>query len=43
MAAVPERVGWQDQIVRSAGDMEASERPYFSLLLVRQGWPDVLP
>ena len=42
-ALFAERVGWPDQIVRSAGDMEASERPYFSLLLVRQGWPDVLP
>ena len=42
-ALFAERVGWPDQIVRSAVDMEASERPYFSLLLVRQGWPDVLP
>ena len=42
-ALFAERVGWPDQIVRLAGDMEASERPYFSLLLVRQGWPDVLP
>ena len=42
-ALFAERVGWPDQIVRPAGDMEASERPYFSLLLVRQGWPDVLP
>ena len=42
-ALFAERVGWPDQIVRPAGDMEASERPYFSLLLVRPGWPDVLP
>ena len=42
-ALFAERVGWPDQIVRSAGEMQASERPYFSLLLVRQGWPDVLP
>ena len=42
-AVFGERVGWPDQIVRPAGDMDASQRPYFSLLLVRQGWPDVLP
>ena len=42
-ALFAERVGWPDQIVRSACEMQASERPYFSLLMVRQGWPDVLP
>ena len=42
-ALFAERVGWPDQIVRSASEMQASERPYFSLLMVRQGWPDVLP
>ena len=38
-----ERIGWPDQRICPAQDMPASERPYFSLLLIRQAWPDVLP
>jgi len=37
------RVGWPDQQVGSAAAVPASEAPYFSLLLIRQGWPLVLP
>ena len=38
-----ERVGWPDQIVCRADQVPATQRPYFSLLLIRQGWPSVLP
>ncbi len=37
------RVGWPDQHVCAAVAVPAAEEPYFSLLLVRQGWPSVLP
>jgi precorrin-2/cobalt-factor-2 C20-methyltransferase len=37
------RVGWPDQHVCAAVQVPAAEEPYFSLLLVRQGWPSVLP
>ncbi len=37
------RVGWSDQHVCAAVAVPAAEEPYFSLLLVRQGWPSVLP
>ena len=42
-ALFAERVGWPDQQVCSADGVEAEPRPYFSLLLIRQGWPKVLP
>ena len=42
-ALFAERVGWPDQQVCSAAGVEAEPRPYFSLLLIRQGWPKVLP
>ena len=38
-----QRVGWPDQILVGAADLPAEEQPYFSLLLLRQGWPEVLP
>ena len=38
-----QRVGWPDQLLASAAAMPADEQPYFSLLLIRQGWPEVLP
>ena len=38
-----ERVGWYNQTVENAENVMASSRPYFSLLLIRQAWPDVLP
>jgi len=37
------RVGWPDQRLVSAAAVLADEQPYFSLLLLRQSWPDVLP
>ena len=38
-----EKVGWPDQCIAPAEQIPAGERPYFSLLLIRQRWPDVLP
>jgi len=38
-----QRVGWPDQLLARADAMTADEQPYFSLLLIRQGWPEVLP
>jgi len=37
------RVGWPDQVVAPATAVAAGEMPYFSLLLIRQGSPGVLP
>lgn len=37
------RVGWPDQRLCPAAEVPAGEAPYFSLLLIRQGWPAVLP
>jgi precorrin-2/cobalt-factor-2 C20-methyltransferase len=37
------RLGWADQQVGAAAGVPAGDSPYFSLLLVRQGWPAVLP
>ena len=37
------RIGWPDQLVRPAAAVADGEAPYFSLLLIRQGWPDLLP
>jgi len=42
-ALFAERVGWPDQRVVPASAVQAGERPYFSLLLVRQGTSAVLP
>lgn len=42
-ALFAQRVGWPDQLLAPASAVPAAERPYFSLLLIRQGWPDVLP
>ena len=38
-----QRVGWPDQLLARADAITADEQPYFSLLLIRQGWPEVLP
>ena len=38
-----QRVGWPDQLLGRADDIAPDEQPYFSLLLIRQGWPGVLP
>ena len=42
-ALFAQRVGWPEQVLAPAARVPASEQPYFSLLLVRQGWPQVLP
>jgi precorrin-2/cobalt-factor-2 C20-methyltransferase len=42
-ALFAQRVGWSDQLLGPAATVPADEQPYFSLLLVRQGWPAVLP
>lgn len=38
-----QRVGWPDQLLAPASGVPAAEQPYFSLLLIRQRWPEVLP
>lgn len=43
LALFAERVGWPDQRVVCAANVQAGERPYFSLLLVRQTTSAVLP
>ena len=42
-ALFAQRVGWPDQWLASADAVPAAEQPYFSLLLIRQSWPAVLP
>jgi precorrin-2/cobalt-factor-2 C20-methyltransferase len=42
-ALVACRLGWPDQQLLPASALPPSALPYFSLLLVRQGWPAVLP
>jgi precorrin-2/cobalt-factor-2 C20-methyltransferase len=37
------RVGWSDQLLVVADQVPVEAQPYFSLLLIRQGWPEVLP
>ena len=38
-----QRVGWPDQVLARAIEIPAESKPYFSLLLIRQTWPEVLP
>ncbi|WP_114993958.1 precorrin-2 C(20)-methyltransferase [Synechococcus sp. UW179A] len=42
-ALFAQRVGWPDQWVAAAHAVPDDVRPYFSLLLIRQQWPEVLP
>jgi len=42
-ALFAQRVGWPDQLLAPAAEVPGHEQPYFSLLLIRQVWPDVLP
>jgi precorrin-2/cobalt-factor-2 C20-methyltransferase len=37
------RVGWPEERLALATEVPAEEQPYFSLLLIRQSWPKVLP
>ncbi|WP_320675100.1 precorrin-2 C(20)-methyltransferase [Prochlorococcus sp. MIT 1341] len=38
-----ERIGFTDEKVTSAIHVEESPRPYFSLLIIRQSWPEIMP
>ena len=38
-----QRIGLSDQQILSASDLSSGTRPYFSLLLIRQGWPLTMP
>ena len=42
-AVFARRIGWPDERLGPAADLPAGEEPYFSLLLIRQGRPPVLP
>ncbi len=42
-ALFAQRVGWPEELVAPAREVAATASPYFSLLLIRQGWPTVLP
>ena len=42
-ALFAQRVGWPDQWLASAQAVPDDVRPYFSMLLIRQQWPEVLP
>ena len=42
-ALVAERVGWPDQRLTPAAELPSGACSYFSLVLVRQAWPPVLP
>jgi precorrin-2/cobalt-factor-2 C20-methyltransferase len=37
------RVGWDDELLVAADLVPPQAQPYFSLLLIRQSWPSVLP
>ena len=38
-----ERIGFLDQQICRASNLSSERRPYFSLLLIRQGWPSTMP
>ncbi len=38
-----EKVGFSDQCILKASDLASESRPYFSLLLIRQSWPSIMP
>ena len=42
-ALFAERVGWPDQILTSGEEVPGQARPYFSMLLIRQCWPALMP
>lgn len=42
-AVFAQRVGWPDQWISRAAEVSKDTKPYFSLLLIRQSWPQVLP
>ncbi|WP_269609682.1 precorrin-2 C(20)-methyltransferase [Prochlorococcus marinus] len=38
-----ERIGFSDQKILRASELSSGTRPYFSLLLIRQSWPFIMP
>ena len=38
-----ERIGFSDQKIKRASELSSGIRPYFSLLLIRQDWPLIMP
>ena len=38
-----ERIGFLDQQILRASDLSSGDKPYFSLLLIRQSWPLIMP
>ena len=42
-ALFAQRLGWEDQVLAPASEVPSGQRPYFSMLLIRRGWPAVLP
>ena len=38
-----ERIGFSDQQIIRASDLSIGARPYFSMLLIRQSWPLIMP
>jgi len=38
-----ERIGFSDQQILKASELSPGTRPYFSLLLIRQSWPLIMP
>ena len=38
-----ERLGFSDEQILKASDLSSENRPYFSLLLIRQSWPLTIP
>ena len=38
-----ERIGFSDQQILRASDLPSGSRPYFSLLLIRNSWPLIMP
>ena len=42
-AVFAEKVGFSDQQICRASILSSERRPYFSLLLIRQSWPSIMP
>ena len=43
MSIFAEKIGFSDQQILRASDLPSGTRPYFSLLLIRQNWPLIIP
>jgi len=42
-ALFAQKIGFEDQKIQNARSVDANERTYLSLLILRQGWPQVMP